>query len=164
MGNSPSGETIVMRVFLAALLSLVLLSGCSPGNDQLRLATTRIVVDTRSGPVAFTVELATDDNSRQRGLMYRTKMAPNAGMLFEFGSEDYRSFWMKNTPLPLDLLFVKADGTISTISENAIPYSLDSIMSSEPVRAVLEINGGRARALGIEPGGKVHAKIFGNAP
>lgn len=152
-----------MRALFAALLSVTLLAGCSPGADHARLPTTQITVDTPKGPAAFTVERASDDASRQRGLMYRTELAPDAGMLFEFDRDDYRSFWMKNTPRSLDLLFIKADGTISTISENAVPYSEDRIPSSEPIRAVLEINGGRARELGIQPGGKIHAKFFGTA-
>lgn len=153
-----------MRAFLAAIFSLAVLCGCSPGQEQTKLPTTDITVDARGGPVKFTVELATNDDSRRQGLMFRKELAPDAGMLFEFDKDAFHSFWMKNTVLPLDLLFIRADGTISTISENAIPYSEESIISSEPVRAVLEINGGRARALGIEPGGKVHAKFFGTGP
>jgi uncharacterized membrane protein (UPF0127 family) len=153
-----------MRAFLGALIAVLVLSGCSPGQQKSQLPTTHIVIDTEHGPAAFEVEMATDDASRQRGLMFRTELAPNAGMLFDFRTEDYRSFWMKNTPLPLDMLFIRGDGTISTITENTIPYSLDAVQSSEPVRAVLEINGGRSRALGIYPGDKVHAAIFGNRP
>ncbi len=151
-----------MRVFLAAVLALAVLSGCSPGQEKNRLPVAHIVIDTRNGPVAFDVEMATDDASRQHGLMFRTELAPNAGMLFDFRAEGFRAFWMKNTPLSLDMLFIRGDGTISTISENTIPYSEEAIPSSEPVRAVLEINGGRSQALGIEPGDKVHASIFGN--
>jgi uncharacterized protein len=153
-----------MRAFYAAFVSLALLAGCSPGQQNSGLPVTHIVIDTRNGPAAFDVEVAADDASREHGLMYRTKLAPNAGMLFDFKKEGYRTFWMKNTPLPLDMIFIKADGTISTISEDTIPYSEDSVPSSEPVRAVLEINGGRSRALGIEPGDKVHAANFGNSP
>lgn len=153
-----------MRVFVAAVVALVLLSGCSPGHEKSQLPATRVVVDTKNGPAAFDVEVAADDASRQKGLMYRTELAPNAGMLFDFGKEGFRSFWMKNTPRSLDIIFIRGDGTISTIAENAIPYSTDSLPSSEPVRAVLEINGGRSRALGIESGNKVRAGIFGAKP
>ena len=153
-----------MRVFLAAVVALTLLSGCSPGHEKTQLPTTRVTVDTKNGPATFDVEVASDDASRERGLMYRTDLAPNAGMLFDFGNDGLRSFWMKNTPRSLDIIFVRKDGTISTIAESTIPYSEDSVPSSEPVRAVLEINGGRSRALGIEAGNKVHAKIFGNSP
>lgn len=153
-----------MRAFFAAVLALAVLSGCSGGHEKSNLPTAHIVIDTHKGPVTFDVEVATDEASREHGLMYRTELAPNAGMLFDFQREDYRTFWMKNTPLSLDMLFIRGDGTISTISENTIPYSEDTIPSSEPVRAVLEINGGRSRDLGIEPGDKVHAAIFGNQP
>jgi uncharacterized membrane protein (UPF0127 family) len=85
-------------------------------------------------------------------------------MLFDFGKEGFRSFWMKNTPRSLDIIFIRKDGTISTIAENTIPYSEASVPSSEPVRAVLEINGGLSRTLGIEAGDKVRAKIFGTRP
>ncbi len=153
-----------MRALFAALIAVAVLSGCSPGHEKSELPTTRIVIDTRHGPASFGVEVASDDASRQKGLMYRTKLAPDAGMLFDFRKDDYRSFWMKNTPLSLDMIFIRGDGTISTIAENTIPYSEDTVPSSEPVRAVLEINGGRSQALGIEPGDKVHAKIFGNGP
>ena len=95
--------------------------------------------------------------------MFRRKLAPDAGMLFDFHTDVMTSFWMKNTILPLDIIFVRADGTISSIAANAVPYSEASIPSTEPVRAVLEINAGRARALGIEPGDRVHAQIFRNA-
>jgi uncharacterized membrane protein (UPF0127 family) len=69
---------------------------------------------------------------------------------------------MKNTVLPLDIVFIRSDGAISSIAANAVPYSLAPIPSSEPVRAVLELNAGRAKALGLEPGSKVHSAIFGN--
>ncbi len=151
-----------MRALFAAAVALVVLSSCSPGQDSSGLPTTQITIDTAHGPATFKVEVAADETSRKNGLMHRKTLAPNAGMLFDFHKEGFRSFWMKNTPLSLDMIFIRGDGTISTIAENTIPYSEDPIWSSEPVRAVLEINGGRSRELGIEPGDKVHAKIFGN--
>lgn len=151
-----------MRMICLALLACAVLAACSPGRSENNgnLPTTRVVIDTPKGPVAFTVEVAADPKSQERGLMFRTAMAPDAGMLFDFHTPSLQTFWMKNTPLSLDMLFIRADGTISTIAANTIPYSEDLIPSSEPVRAVLEINGGRAAALGIEPGEKVHADIF----
>ena len=116
-----------------------------------------ISVDTKSGPHSFTVEVAADDESRERGLMFREKMAPDAGMLFDFRTPQPVSFWMENTVLPLDMLFVRADGTIARIKANATPYSRENIPSGEPVQLVIELNGGRAAALGIEEGARVHA-------
>jgi uncharacterized membrane protein (UPF0127 family) len=84
-------------------------------------------------------------------------------MLFDFHRSDYQIFWMKNTVLPLDMIFIRDDGTISSIAPNAVPYSETQIPSAEPVRAVLEIIGGRAAQLGIEPDQHVHNAVFGNA-
>ena len=94
--------------------------------------------------------------------MFRKSVAPNAGMLFDFVKEGEQNFWMKNTIVPLDMFFIKADGTIARIAANAKPLSEDSIPSYEPVRAVLELAGGRAAEIGAKPGDKVHAAIFGN--
>ncbi|HEY3776484.1 MAG TPA: DUF192 domain-containing protein [Rhizomicrobium sp.] len=127
------------------------------------LPVTSVVIDSGHGAVRFTTEIAGDPASQERGLMFRTKLAPNAGMLFDFHTPAFQTFWMKNTILPLDMLFIRADGTISSIAQEATPYSETPIPSYERVRAVLEINGGRAAALGIEPGQRVHNAIFGNA-
>jgi uncharacterized membrane protein (UPF0127 family) len=116
-----------------------------------------ITIDTKSGPHNFSVEVAADDESRERGLMYREKMAPDAGMLFDFKTPQMVSFWMENTVLPLDMLFVRADGTIARIKANATPYSRENIPAGEPVELVIELNGGRAAALGIAEGARVHA-------
>ena len=94
--------------------------------------------------------------------MFRRSMAPDAGMLFDFHRPQMANFWMKNTILPLDLIFIRADGTISSVAADAVPFSEALIPSAEPVRAVLEINGGRAAALGIAPGERVHHRIFGD--
>jgi uncharacterized membrane protein (UPF0127 family) len=153
-----------MRIFLAALCACAMLAACSPGQSQSGLPTARVTIDTQKGPATFDVEVAGDPASQEKGLMFRTELAPDAGMLFDFHQPSMQVFWMKNTPLSLDLLFIRQDGTVSTIAANAVPYSEDRIPSSEPVRAVLEINGGRAYELGIQPGDKVHAAIFGNGP
>ncbi len=83
-------------------------------------------------------------------------------MLFDFGKETETSFWMKNTLIPLDMLFIKANGTVARVAANAKPLSEESIPSYEPVRAVLEIAGGRAAQLGIKAGDRVRAGVFGN--
>lgn len=152
-----------MRPLVAVLFAFVLLGACSQGQSSSALPTAKIVIDTKNGPTAFQVEIAADDASRRKGLMFRTELAPDAGMLFDFQQAKYVGFWMKDTPLSLDMLFIRADGTVSTIASDTIPYSEDVVPSSEPVQAVLEIRGGRAGALGIKPGDKVHAAIFGNA-
>jgi uncharacterized membrane protein (UPF0127 family) len=95
--------------------------------------------------------------------MYREKLGPYEGMLFDFYQEQTVSFWMKNTLIPLDMVFIAADGTIRHIHANAVPRSEETVPSVHPVRCVLEINGGSAKLLGIKPGDKVKHKIFGNA-
>lgn len=144
-----------MRAASLSLVFAVLLSGTA-----LALPSTTIAVHTAKGSDTFKVEVAGDHASQEKGLMFRKTMAPNAGMLFDFHTTVMTTFWMKNTILPLDIIFIRSDGTISSIAGNAVPYSEAPIPSSEPIRAVLEINGGRAKALGIEPGDKVSGSIF----
>lgn len=145
--------------FAAAALAVFFL-GAAPAQPPLPRST--VTIDTPAGPVRFTVEVASDMASRMRGLMFRTKLAANAGMLFDFHDDHFQAFWMKNTILPLDMLFIRADGTISSIATHTVPYSEQPVMSQEPIRAVLEINAGRSDALGIKPGERVHNSIFRN--
>src|ERR1700743_2756486 len=120
---------------------LVLVAGClRPAAAFPNLPVETITIDTKSGPHNFTVEVAADDESRERGLMYRTAMAPDAGMLFDFTTPQLGGFWMKNTVLPLDMLCVRADGTIARIKANATPYSRENIPAGEPVQLVIELN------------------------
>jgi uncharacterized membrane protein (UPF0127 family) len=148
---------------LGLIVSVALLGGASFAQERPPLPVETIQIDTTTGKKIFTVEVAADVISQQRGLMYRRLLASNAGMLFEFHEEARVAFWMKNTPLPLDMLFIRGDGTVASVQANATPYSVDTIPSGEPVRAVLEINGGQADALGIKPGDKVRAAIFRDA-
>ena len=146
-----------MRVVVAGL-HLLLVAACA--NESVALPVETVVIDTHKGPTKFRVELANDPESQASGLMYRKELAPNAGMLFDFGRPRFVSFWMKNTYIPLDMLFVRADGTIASIEPNAVPLSTETIPSHEPIVAVIELNGGRAHALDIEPGDRVHAAMF----
>jgi uncharacterized membrane protein (UPF0127 family) len=97
----------------------------------------------------FTVEVARTPDEQARGLMYRESLAPDRGMLFPYSPPEVASFWMKNTFIPLDMIFIRADGTIARIADNTIPQSLESVTAGEPVAAVLEIAGGRSSELGI---------------
>ncbi|MGB8364369.1 MAG: DUF192 domain-containing protein [Rhizomicrobium sp.] len=151
-----------MSKLIAALFAAMVFALDADAQDK-PLPTTTVVIDTDRSAQTFHVEIAADQASEERGLMYRKQMAPNAGMLFDFHTPQWETFWMKNTILPLDMLFIRQDGTISSIAANAVPFSTTPIPSAEPVRAVLEINGGRAAALDIQPGQKVHNAIFGNA-
>lgn len=109
----------------------------------------------------FNVEIADEPAERQKGLMYRQALAPDAGMLFDFGAPQQISMWMKNTYIPLDMLFIAGDGTIRNIAENTVPFSLDAISSLGPVRFVLEVPGGTAARLGLKAGDKVRHTLIG---
>ena len=152
-----------MRVpFRALIAALVLLFPLAALAAPLPVET--ISIDTKAGPHSFSVEVAADDESREKGLMFRKAMAPDAGMLFDFHTPQLVSFWMENTILPLDMLFVRADGTIARIKANATPYSRENIPSGEPIQLVIELNAGRAAALGIIEGAKVHAPELTKKP
>jgi uncharacterized membrane protein (UPF0127 family) len=107
---------------------------------------------TASGVHRFSVEIAADDAARAEGLMFRQSMADDHGMLFDFKREQPTSFWMKNTYIPLDMVFMRADGTVVNIAENTVPFSEASVPSAAPVRFVLEVNAGVTRRLGLKPG------------
>jgi uncharacterized membrane protein (UPF0127 family) len=109
----------------------------------------------------FNVEIAENGPDVQKGLMFRTDMPRDAGMLFYFGGgEGEVAFWMKNTLIPLDMIFIRGDGSIAHIHENAVPQSLQSVPSQHPVAAVLEINGGETAARGIQIGDRVDHPYF----
>ena len=143
---------------------LVLMAGAvSAQNGDIKFNRSSLVIDTGARQIKFDVELALTDAERSRGLMFRDKLGPYEGMLFDFYQEAPVSFWMKNTLIPLDMVFIAADGTVRHVHANAVPLSTDTIASEFPVRAVLEINGGTARLLGIKPGDRAKHAIFGNA-
>ena len=155
----------------SAVLALVLAVGaCSPGSggaapvsteaspalhpvSGLEVTTLRI----RHGSAVhrFRVELALTGAQQARGLMFRTVMGADEGMLFPMNPPRPASFWMRNTVLPLDIVFVGTDGRILNIAANAVPYDESRLFSLGPVSAVLELNGGRAAQLGIGPGDPV---------
>ncbi|CAN5208539.1 DUF192 domain-containing protein [soil metagenome] len=132
-----------------------------PADVQFKRST--LVVVSGGRETRFEVDLATNDAERSRGLMFRKELGAFEGMLFDFHQEMQVSFWMKNTLIPLDMVFIAADGTVKHVHANAVPHSTVSIPSLYPVRSVLEINGGSAALLGIKPGDTVKHPIFGNA-
>ena len=114
-----------------------------------------LTIKSSTGKHRFTVEVAQTPEQQAQGLMFRQSLAANQGMIFPRNPPGDASFWMKDTLIPLDLVFIRPDGSIARIAENAVPMSLDPIPSLEPVGAVLEIAGGRAAQLGIKPNDKV---------
>jgi hypothetical protein len=147
------------RAALAA--SALTLARARPGSAQAVPAVREpLSILTRGGALAFTVELALTPEQHARGLMFRTELPERHGMLFDFGSEQHLSFWMRNTLIPLDMLFIGRDGVIRHLHENATPLSEEPIPSRQPARAVLEIIGGSARRLGVAVGDRVVHRIF----
>lgn len=132
-----------------------------PPVAQDRLMIEKMTIETRKGERhVFDIEIARTASEQAYGLMKRKSMPADHGMLFLFNTEDERSFWMKNTLIPLDMIFIRADGTIHSIHDSAIPHDLTPINSNGPVMAVLELNGGRAADLGIKPGDKAFHRSF----
>ena len=117
-------------------------------------------IASKSGVHAFEVELAITPEEKEHGLMFRRELPQGHGMLFDFGFDQPVAFWMKNTFIPLDMLFIRADGRILRIAENTEPLSERNIPSGGPVRAVLEVIGGTAKKLGIAAGDRVSYPIF----
>ncbi|MDF1734532.1 MAG: DUF192 domain-containing protein [Minwuia sp.] len=143
---------------LPVLLLLVLVPVGSVSAQDL----SSLTVDTAGGERRFAVELADNPATRSRGLMFRESMPLDHGMLFDFERERQQSFWMKNTPLSLDIIFIDRQGIIVHIHHRAVPYDETPIPSRKPASAVLEINGGVARLTGIAVGDRVRHAIFGD--
>jgi uncharacterized membrane protein (UPF0127 family) len=153
-------------VYLAAALGLSALTGAcasgdaAPGAAEAKVTKIPVTVQSTNGSHVFKAEVAKSPAEQERGLMFRTNIPKDEGMIFtpypaEGGPPREANFWMKNTPSSLDIIFIRPDGTIARIAENAVPFSEAPIPSGEPVAAVFEINGGRASELGIAEGDKV---------
>ncbi len=144
----------------AVLLLLSLVSEAPLQALHAEPALEPVIIDTASGPITFQVEVMRTEEERQRGLMARAYMPELRGMLFDFGAPQEVRMWMKDTILPLDMLFIRADGTIARITRGE-PFSTRTLPSGEPVLGVLEINGGTSAKLKIEIGNVVRHKLFG---
>lgn len=162
---------------LLAGIGFALLAACSPQNTaQATIGADAVAVTETAAPtvhpesglpiipltvisgtekIGFRVEVAQTPQQQSRGLMFRTQLDDFAGMIFPYRVPQMLGFWMKNTPLPLDIIFIDEDRRIINIAAQTTPYSLDSVYSERPAMAVLEIAGGRAAQLGIKPGDKV---------
>lgn len=154
-----------LGTFLTALA--LGLAACSPGAGEARssqavsvhpvsgLKVTALTITHGANRHSFRVEVAQSAPEQARGLMFRTAMGADEGMIFPMNPPRGASFWMRNTVIPLDLVFIGVDGRISNIAANAVPYDETPLSSVGEVKAVLELNGGRAAQLGIAPGDKV---------
>jgi len=138
-------------------VALALLAACGRGAPVAR-------IHASGGEVEVTLEVAATPEAQQRGLMYRTSLADDHGMLFVFPADANHAFWMKNTLIPLDMLFIAADGRVAGIHANATPLSTVSIAVAQPSRYVLEVPGGFAQRRGIVPGDRVELIGVGAVP
>ncbi|WP_053000733.1 DUF192 domain-containing protein [Sphingomonas sanxanigenens] len=134
------------------------MTACTSGSQTDTQPSAKFVplsIQTAAGEHKFTVEVARTPEEQERGLMFRTSLAGDRGMIFPYDPPRPASFWMKNTLIPLDMIFIRKDGTIARIADNTTPESLEPVQSGEPVAAVLELAGGRAAELGIAEGDTV---------
>lgn len=137
----------------------------TPTGPQPELPKEKLVIVTRDGKEhVFNVEMALTPEQQTTGEMFRTSVADDGGMLFDWGQPEASQMWMKNTLVSLDMVFINQDGTIRSIAENTTPRSLAVIDAGGPVRATLELKAGTTAKLGIRVGDKVKQRIFGNAP
>jgi uncharacterized protein len=151
------------RLVLVALMGVAVacasVAQAQEGQQGLPVEPLKIVThDGKAHP--FRVEVADTDATREEGLMFRKSLAADAGMLFDFKTPQEVAFWMKNTLIPLDMLFIDQRGVVVNIKANATPLSEAAIPSGAPVLGVLEIRGGRAGELGVHVGDKVEERIF----
>jgi hypothetical protein len=138
-----------------------LLAACAFSLPDARAATVQpLEIVTRNGVQVFSVEMATTEQEKETGLMYRKELADGKGMLFDFSPEQEVSMWMKNTYISLDMIFIRADGRILRIAENTEPMSTRIIPSRGLAKGVLEVIAGTAKKYGIEPGDRVGHPLF----
>ncbi len=142
-----------------AAVSVVLVTLCA--NPAARAASVQpLEIATKSGVQVFSVEMATTEEEKTQGLMYRKELPDGKGMLFDFSPEQQISMWMKNTYISLDMIFIRADGRILRIAENTEPMSTKIISSGGLAKGVLEVIGGTAQKYGIAPGDRVAHPLF----
>jgi hypothetical protein len=152
-----------LRILLLAF-SAAFLAASGQAQTQAPLVSfdkSTLTIDTAGGPQRFSIELALSPAQQEQGLMFRRSLAPDAGMLFVFPADQIMTFWMKNTLIPLDMVFIAADGHVVDAYERAVPLSETFDVSKVSARAVLELNGGTVARLGIKPGDLVRYAAFG---
>lgn len=146
-----------MRIlFIAGLMLALCAAGsahaaCTPGSLDLRWP---------GGQAHFTVEVAADQAAREKGLMFRDHMASSAGMIFVYQAPNHARFWMKNTLIPLDMIFADESGLVTVVHSDAVPQDLTPIDGGEGVMYVLEINGGLAKRIGIAAGAEMRFDLI----
>ncbi len=148
-------------LFFLAVFALLALPLVGPAGRLAAQQLQPLEIASKSGVHIFGVEMAVTPDEQAKGLMFRRELPEMQGMLFDFQREQPTSFWMKNTHISLDMIFIRADGRILRIAENTVPLSEALVPSGGPVRAVLEVIAGTSKKLGIAPGDRVSHPIFG---
>ena len=150
-----------MRILASVLFSLLFLAGPSLASEEVvRLPVEQVLVTTDRGDIAFATEIATSDETRARGLMFRRSMGEREAMLFHWSPPRVVSMWMRNTFISLDMLFVTADGTVVHVHADTVPESLEVLSAGREVSAVMEVVAGTAAKLGIRPGSRLKHRFF----
>ena len=159
--SPPVHRPVLHRVRVMVIGALFCAAGAAAA-ASVSFEESPLTVDGANGQFEFVVELAVSPAQRSQGLMFRESLEEDRGMLFDFGRPQRASMWMRNTYVPLDMLFIASDGRITQIAANTQPLSDAVVASREPVRAVLELRGGVSAKLGIEPGDRVIHPLFGD--
>lgn len=160
MSSDRKAAWSLARGWLAAILVIAAFAVAGTPVDAASFQPLEIV--TKNGVQVFSVEMATTEQEKQTGLMYRKELADGKGMLFDFSPEQEVSMWMKNTYISLDMIFIRADGRILRIAENTEPMSTKIISSQGLAKGVLEVPAGTAQKYGIRPGDRVGHPLFGS--
>lgn len=153
---------LVLPLLAAAVLS-ARHAAAQVGQRAVDFPRSSLVIESSGRTHRFTVEVADNDQRRALGLMHRDSMPADHGMVFDFKQDQPVAMWMRNTRIPLDMLFIDRDGRVVNIHARAVPFDETSIHSDGPVRGVLELNGGTASRLGLKAGDTVRHAIFRNA-
>jgi uncharacterized protein len=151
-------------VFMICILAIAVpgaRAGHISGGGLTTFSTDKLTIETASGPRAFRIEVARSGRQQAQGLMYRRRLAADAGMLFVYRRTQVIEMWMRNTFIPLDMLFIASNGRIAHIAERTTPQSLETISSREKVNFVLELNAGTVARLKIKIGDRVRSPALG---
>ena len=150
-----------MQILASVLFSLLFLAGPALASEEVvRLPVEQVIVTSDRGDIAFATEIATSDETRSRGLMFRRSMGEREAMLFHWPRPRLVSMWMRNTYISLDMLFVTADGTVVHVQADTVPESLQVLSAGREVSAVMEVVAGTAAKLGIRPGSRLKHRFF----
>ena len=155
--------TILSRRAVLVGVGLIAWRVAARAQQLATFSKSKLVIQTAKGKFPFDIELAVTPPQMEQGLMFRRSLAADAGMLFDYGDPQPIAMWMKNTLIPLDMIFIGKDGTVVDFRERAVPMSLDTIEPKVPTRAVLEVNAGTVNRLGLRVGDTIHHAFFGNA-